>query len=70
MEPYTFIYPEAYRISQPFSPHKSADLDGESIDLNNIIVPKTNNQLIIEDAGSLLVPLNNKHLIIHLIVKF
>ena len=43
MELCTFIYPEAYRISQPFSPHKLADLDGVSINLNKSIVPKTNN---------------------------
>lgn len=61
------FHPEAYRLTQPFSPHKSADLDGVEIDINQIVVPQTSNQLIIEGAGGLMVPLNNKHLIIDLI---
>ena len=39
------------------------------IDFNKIIIPKTNNNLIIEGAGGLMVPLNNSHLIIDLIKK-
>lgn len=65
----TIIHPEAYRLTQPFSPHKSAALDGIHIDLDKIILPKTENQLIIEGAGGLLVPLNDRDLIIDLIKK-
>lgn len=65
----TVIHPEAYRLTQPFSPHKSAALDGIHIDLNTINLPKTDNQLIIEGAGGLMVPLNEKDLIIDLIKK-
>lgn len=61
------FHPETYRLTQPFSPHKSADLDGIEIDINKITVPQTSNQLIIEGAGGLMVPLNNKQLIIDLI---
>jgi dethiobiotin synthetase len=61
------FHPEAYRLTQPFSPHKSADLDGIVIDPLKIIVPQTNNQLIIEGAGGLMVPLNNNFLMIDLI---
>lgn len=68
--PATVFHPEAYRLTQPFSPHKSAELDGISIDLNNIKVPETANQLVIEGAGGLMVPLNDKHFIIDLIQKF
>ncbi|WP_374164714.1 dethiobiotin synthase [Arcticibacter sp. MXS-1] len=68
--PATVFHPEAYRLTQPFSPHKSAELDGISIDLNNIKVPETPNQLVIEGAGGLMVPLNDKHFIIDLIQKF
>jgi dethiobiotin synthetase len=65
----TTIHPEAYRLTQPFSPHKSAALDGIHIDLDKIKLPKTDNQLIIEGAGGLMVPLNEKDLIIDLIKK-
>jgi dethiobiotin synthetase len=61
------FHPEAYRLTQPFSPHKSAALDGIMIDPSNIIVPKTNNRLIIEGAGGLMVPLNHDFLMIDLI---
>ncbi|MDB5003928.1 MAG: dethiobiotin synthase [Mucilaginibacter sp.] len=61
------FHPEAYRLTQPYSPHKSADLDGIVIDPKNIITPYTNNLLIIEGAGGLMVPLNNDFLMIDLI---
>jgi dethiobiotin synthetase len=64
------FHPEAYRLTQPFSPHKSAELDGIEISLDHIILPQTNNQLLIEGAGGLMVPLNNKDLVIDLIQKF
>lgn len=65
----TIIHPEAYRLTQPFSPHKSAAIDRVYIDLDKITLPKTDNQLIIEGAGGLMVPLNEKDLIIDLIKK-
>jgi len=65
--PVSVFHPEAYRLTQPFSPHKAADLDGIVIDINNIVAPITNNQLIIEGAGGLMVPLNNTLLVIDLI---
>lgn len=67
--PTSVFHREAYRLTQPFSPHKAADLDGIEIDLKKIKVPKTDNQLIIEGAGGLMVPLNNKYLVIDLIEK-
>src|ERR1700759_2541789 len=52
------FYTESYRLTQPYSPHKSAALDGISVDPEKIILPKTDNLLIIEGAGGLMVPLN------------
>ncbi len=63
----TVFHPEAYRLTQPFSPHKSAAIDGTYIDAEKIVLPKTNNQLIIEGAGGLMVPLNENFLMIDLI---
>jgi dethiobiotin synthetase len=64
------FHPETYRLTQPFSPHKSAAIDGIVIDTKTIIAPKTSNQLIIEGAGGLMVPLNNNSLMIDLIQQF
>ena len=58
---------EAYRLTQPYSPHKAAALDGIEIDEKTIITPETNNQLLIEGAGGLMVPLNSRALVIDLI---
>ena len=61
------FHPETYRLSQPYSPHKSAKLDNIEIELSNFIVPDTANQLIIEGAGGLMVPLNDTDLMVDLI---
>lgn len=63
------FHPEAYRLTQPFSPHKSADLDGIKIERSKFVLPSTKNQLIIEGAGGLMVPLNDHFLMIDLIKK-
>jgi dethiobiotin synthetase len=68
--PISKFHPEAFRLTQPFSPHKSAALDGVNINLDDISLPKTNNQLVIEGAGGLMVPLNDSHFVIDLIRKF
>lgn len=57
-------HPEAYRLTQPLSPHAAAELDGIRIDLQKIKVPQTDNALIIELAGGLMVPLNDQDLTI------
>ncbi|MEJ7692485.1 dethiobiotin synthase [Daejeonella sp.] len=64
------FHPEAYRLTQPFSPHKSAAIDNITIDINAIELPVTNNRLVIEGAGGLMVPLNDSDLMIDLIKKF
>lgn len=63
----TVIHPETYRLNQPLSPHLSAKLDGIEIELSKFQLPKTDNNLIIEGAGGLMVPLNDKELILDLI---
>jgi dethiobiotin synthetase len=65
--PESFFYSEAYRLSQPFSPHKSAAIDKITIDPQQIILPQSHNPLIIEGAGGLMVPLNRNFLMIDLI---
>jgi dethiobiotin synthetase len=61
------IFPNAYQFNTPASPHLAAELDGITIDLKNIIEPKTDNHLVIEGAGGLFVPLNKTNFVIDLI---
>lgn len=63
----TVIHPETYRLTQPLSPHLSAKLDGINIELTQLLLPETDNTLIVEGAGGLMVPLNDKQLIVDLI---
>ncbi|WP_276346321.1 dethiobiotin synthase [Daejeonella sp. JGW-45] len=65
----SLFHAEAYRLTQPFSPHKSAALDNISISMDAIVLPQTDNRLIIEGAGGLMVPLNETDLMVDLIQK-
>lgn len=56
-----------YALNTPMSPHAAAQIDGVTIQLKDIKRPKTNNTLVIEGAGGLLVPLNETDTIIDLI---
>lgn len=62
--PVSRFHPEAYRLTQPLSPHAAAQIDGVRIELEAINVPQTDNTLVIELAGGLLVPLNDRDLTI------
>ncbi len=61
------FHPNAYALNTPMSPHASAEIDGVTIELNEIEAPKTKNNLVIEGAGGLLVPLNETNTILDLI---
>jgi len=61
------IFPNAYQFQTAASPHLAAELDGITIDLKNIIEPETNNHLVIEGAGGVLVPLNSNDFVIDLV---
>lgn len=65
----SIFHPEVYRLTQPFSPHKSAKIDAIEIDIDKINAPSTSNNLVIEGAGGLFVPLNDRYLMIDLIQK-
>jgi len=65
----TVIHENSYKLNTPASPHFSAELDGIAIDLKNIKEPKTNNHLVIEGAGGIFVPLNERDCVIDLIQK-
>lgn len=65
--PKTQIHPNAYALKTPMSPHAAAEIDDITIDIHQIVPPKTENHLVIEGAGGLLVPLNDKDTINDLI---
>ena len=51
------VHPEAYRLTQPLSPHRSAELDGVQIDPARLVLPEGDGPLVVEGAGGVLVPL-------------
>lgn len=61
------IHLEDYLLKEPYSPHKAAEIDGKYIDFQSFKLPKTNNHIIVEGAGGIMVPINEKYLIINLI---
>jgi dethiobiotin synthetase len=63
------FHSNAYALNTPASPHYAASIDGVVIDLKNIKEPKTDNHLVIEGAGGVLVPLNDTDCVIDLIQK-
>lgn len=63
----TQYHPNSYALETPMSPHAAAAIDGVQIDLKKIKPPKTKNHLVIEGAGGLYVPLNDKDTIFDLI---
>jgi dethiobiotin synthetase len=64
------FYNEAYLLKTPASPHAAAKVEGIRICLDNIVLPQTNNSLVIEGAGGCLVPLNESDFVIDLAFKF
>lgn len=71
----TVIHPEAYLLKKPLSPHFAAKLENVEIDLNKINVPvrlsgvEANENLVIEGAGGLLVPINKSQYVIDIAKK-
>jgi len=56
------VLAEAFKLSQPMSPHAAAKIDGVEIHLNDLKVPEVEGNLIIEGAGGLMVPINSNGL--------
>ncbi|MCB9425766.1 MAG: dethiobiotin synthase [Flavobacteriales bacterium] len=61
------FHDNSYAFKTPASPHLSAQLEDMVIDVKAINEPKTDNHLVIEGAGGLLVPLNDTDTIVDLI---
>jgi dethiobiotin synthase len=66
------VFREGIRLTQPVSPHLAARLAGYSIsleDLHDLAAPQTDRFLIVEGAGGVLVPVNDRDLMVNLIVR-
>ena len=50
------LLPEAYRLTTPCSPHRAAEIDGVTIDIDALEPPLCDRPLVIEGAGGVLVP--------------
>lgn len=56
------VLPEAYRLTEPLSPHRAAELDGVEIDPARLVPPAVDGSLVVEGAGGVLVPVT-RHLL-------
>lgn len=61
------FHPNSYALQTPMSPHAAAKIDNITISLGKIKEPKVKNSLVIEGAGGLLVPINEKETILDII---
>lgn len=63
------VFPEVYRFREPLSPHAAAKLEDSGISIDKIITsfPNTEDQIIAEGAGGIMVPLNEHHFMVDMI---
>lgn len=61
------FFPNTYALKTPMSPHAAAEIDQVTIQVDKITAPETNQTLVIEGAGGLLVPINNTQTIADII---
>lgn len=61
------LHPEAYKFSASIAPYAAALEENRTIDVNTIKLPVTDNNIIIEGAGGLLVPITKDYFMIDLI---
>lgn len=61
------FHPEAYRLKMAASPHRAAAAEGIELNVRGIKLPQTENNLIVEGAGGLMVPLNKRFLMLDLV---
>lgn len=63
----TKIHPEAYRLTEPMSPHAAAKIDKTEITLDALQLPTTENGLIVETAGGIMSPLSDSLVVLDLV---
>lgn len=68
--PDSVFHHERYRLKLPASPHYAAAQEGLEIDTKNIHIPETQNILVIEGAGGIMVPINRHATMLDLMCDF
>lgn len=63
------IIPSTYALPEPLSPHEAARRAGIDIDMEAFALPDGDEPLVVEGAGGLMVPLNERFLVIDLVEK-
>lgn len=64
LAPGALVHPSAYVFQAPLSPHEAARRERARIELSALVPPKTDNALVVEGAGGVMVPLNEAALMI------
>jgi len=54
------VLEERFRLNSPMSPHAAAAIDGIEIQINDIQKPEVAGNFILEGAGGIMVPINQK----------
>lgn len=63
----TKFHKNTFALMTPMSPHAAAEIDGVTVSSKTIIRPETDNDLVVEGAGGLLVPISDSETIADLI---
>ena len=63
----TVFHKNSFALKTPMSPHAAAEIDNVELSVSKIKRPSTENTLVIEGSGGLLVPINEKETMIDLI---
>lgn len=63
------FHPSAYLLREALSPHEAARREGIRIDLDRCTLPETARPLVIEGAGGLLVPFDERSFVIDLVAR-
>jgi dethiobiotin synthetase len=64
------VFPEAYLFQQSLSPHVAAALEGREVALDAFVIPTCAEPLVIELAGGVMVPLNDRETNLDLLKRF
>lgn len=60
----TRFHPETHLFKIPVSPHAAAKYEHLTVQLDDFVLPETTNEIIIEGAGGVLVPINDNDFVI------
>ncbi len=63
------IHPSVYELQASLSPHEAARLENISLKMDELILPATDNTIVVEGAGGVLVPINSDFLMIDLMTR-